>query len=312
MQNALGSLVFRREINREGWGVEFMRRDKNIILGPDAETNRPAVFTRDATAAAKRPARFAAKKTRAAIAVLALLSSPSFAGPPYVTDDPEPVDYQRWEFYVFSQGGRANGETNGVAPSCDCNYGVLPDVQLHIQPGAAFRRASGASPAWGPSDMEFGLKYRFVEQDKTNATNATPSIAFYPLLEAPTGDPTRMLGAGRTRALLPFWGQKDFGDWSTFGGGGYWINPGPGAKNYWFVGWVLQRKLTEQLAVGVELFHQTPSKIGGFQSTGFNVGAIYDLSEHFHLLASVGKGLQHARETNAFSWYLGLQITGVE
>ena len=282
-----------------------MRRDKQVNMC----RNRPAVFAREATAATKRPARSAAKKTRAAIAVLALLSSPAIAGPPYITDDPEPVDYQRWEFYAFSQGGRANGETSGVAPSCDCNYGILPDVQLHIQPGAAFRRASGASPAWGPGDTELGLKYRFVEQDKTNAT---PSIAFYPLLEAPTGDPTRGLGAGRTRALLPFWGQKDFGDWSTFGGGGYWINSGPGAKNYWFVGWVLQRKLTEQLAVGVELFHQTPSEIAGFQSTGFNVGAIYDLSEHFHLLASAGKGLQHARETDAFSWYLGLQITGVE
>ena len=231
-----------------------MRRDNDVKV----YTNRPAIFARDATAATKRPARLVAKKTRAAIAVLTLLSSPAIAGPPYITDDPEPVDYQRWEFYAFSQGGRANGETSGVAPSCDCNYGILPDVQLHIQPGAAFRRASGASPAWGPGDTELGLKYRFVEQDKTNAT---PSIAFYPLLEAPTGDPTRGLGAGRTRALLPFWGQKDFGDWSTFGGGGYWINPGPGAKNNWFVGWVLQRKLTEQLAVGVELFHQTPTEI---------------------------------------------------
>ena len=52
--------------------------------------------------------------------------------------------------------------------------------------------------------------------------------------------------------------------------------------------------------------------MGGEIVTGFNVGAIYDLSEHFHLLASAGKGLQHARETNAFSWYIGLQITGVE
>ena len=201
-------------------------RGRTVASKAGITDHRPGVFARDATAATKRPARFVAKKTRAVIAVLTLLSSPAIAGPPYITDDPEPVDYQRWEFYAFSQGGRANGETSGVAPSCDCNYGILPDVQLHIQPGAAFRRASGASPAWGPGDTELGLKYRFVEQDKTNAT---PSIAFYPLLEAPTGDPTRGLGAGRTRALLPFWGQKDFGDWSTFGGGGYWINPGPGA-----------------------------------------------------------------------------------
>ena len=111
------------------------------------------------------------------------------------------------------RAARANGETSGVAPSCDCNYGILPDVQLHIQPGAAFRRASGASPAWGPGDTELGLKYRFVEQDKTNAT---PSIAFYPLLEAPTGDPTRGLGARanpRPAAVLGpkgFWRLVDF------------------------------------------------------------------------------------------------------
>ena len=24
------------------------------------------------------------------------------AGPPYITDDPEPVEYQHWEFYVAS------------------------------------------------------------------------------------------------------------------------------------------------------------------------------------------------------------------
>ena len=190
-----------------------MRRDNDVKV----YTNRPAIFARDATAPTKGPPRLVAKKTRAAIAVLALLSSPAIAGPPYITDDPEPVDYQRWEFYAFSQGGRANGETSGVAPSCDCNYGILPDVQLHIQPGAAFRRASGASPAWGPGDTELGLKYRFVEQDKTNAT---PSIAFYPLLEAPTGDPTRgprrganprpaaVLGPKGFWRLVDFWGRR--------------------------------------------------------------------------------------------------------
>jgi hypothetical protein len=45
---------------------------------------------------------------------------------------------------------------------------------------------------------------------------------------------------------------------ATFGGGGYWINPGAGNKNHWFVGWVLERKITDKLTLGVELFHQTP------------------------------------------------------
>ncbi len=247
--------------------------------------------------------------TGTSLAALFLLSSSASAGPPYITDDPELSDYQHWEIYTFSQGERLTGETNGFAPSFDMNYNVLPNVHLHVQPGMALHRADGVSLGWGPGDTEFGTKYRFVEQDKTGWV---PSVAVYPLLEAPTGDYMRGLGTGRTRAFLPLWGQKDFGDWTTFGGGGYWINPGPGNKNYWFAGWVLQRKVTDRLALGVELFHQTPEKIGGCQSTGFNVGGIYDLTDHYHFLFSTGKGLQHAKETNAFSWYLGFQITGGE
>lgn len=153
----------------------------------------------------------------ASLTAFLLLSSAASAGPPYLTDDPEPVDYRHWEIYAFSQGTHEKGETNGIAPSCDCNYGVLPNVQLHFQPGAALHRANSVSLMWGPGDTEFGVKYRFIEQDKTGWA---PSVAVYPLLEAPTGDHMRALGAGRTRAFLPLWGQKDFGDWTTFGGGG--------------------------------------------------------------------------------------------
>jgi hypothetical protein len=96
-------------------------------------------------------------------AALVLLSLPASAGPPFVTDDPEPVDYQHYEMYFFSLGTRTAGEISGVAPSCDCNYGGLPNVQLHFQPGMAVDRANGSSLQWGPGDTEFGIKYRFIE-----------------------------------------------------------------------------------------------------------------------------------------------------
>jgi hypothetical protein len=94
------------------------------------------------------------------------------------------------------------------------------------------------------------------------------------LLEAPTGDAARGLGTGRTHAFVPLWVQKDFGDWTTYGGGGYWINPGPGNKNFWFAGWVLERKITDKLTLGVALFHQTPDAISGVSATGFNFGSV--------------------------------------
>ena len=44
------------------------------------------------------------------LAAFLFLSSPASAGPPFITDDPEPTDYQHWELYVFSQGTHAMGE----------------------------------------------------------------------------------------------------------------------------------------------------------------------------------------------------------
>ncbi len=97
----------------------------------------------------------------------------------------------------------------------------------------------------------------------------------------------------------------------TYGGGGYWINQDGrlGDEDYLFLGWLLQRKITEKLTLGGEIFHQTAYNFGGKDSTGLNLGGIYDLDEHNHVLFSAGRGLQNADNTNQFSWYLGWQIT---
>jgi hypothetical protein len=113
------------------------------------------------------------------------------------------------------------------------------------------------------------------------------------------------------RAYLPIWAQKSFGDWTTYGGGGYWINHGGGTidKDYWFFGWLLQKKVTDRLTIGGELFHQTAATMLGRDSTGFNIGAVYDFDDYNHLLLSAGRGLQNLPNTNLFSWYIAYQIT---
>src|SRR5262249_36577758 len=93
---------------------------------------------------------------RMSLLALLLSSSPAPAGPPFITDDPEPTDYRHWELYIFSQGTHATGGPSGVVPpSCDCNYGGLPNVQLHFQPGMAIGRPEGKALQWGPGDTEF-------------------------------------------------------------------------------------------------------------------------------------------------------------
>ncbi len=249
---------------------------------------------------------------RAAAAILAglaaaLLSASADAGPPFRTDDPEPVDYQHWEFYVFSQGTHSRGDTGGVLPGFELNYGAAPDLQLHLVAPIAFDKQNGQDWQQGYGDTELGVKYRFVQEDEDGWR---PMVGMFPMVEAPTGNSHRNLGAGHTREFLPVWLQKSFGKWQTYGGGGYWINPGSGNKNYWFAGWQVQRQITEALTLGGEVFHQTADTTDGGGSTGFNLGGFYDFTENHHLLFSAGRGMFHnADATNEISYYLAYQLT---
>jgi hypothetical protein len=245
----------------------------------------------------------------AALGLAALIPASATAGPPFRTDDPEPVDYQHWEFYTFSTGTVVSDDTSGVGPAWEFNYGIIPNGQFHIVAPLAFDSPAGGPSQFGYGDTELGFKYRFIEEDKNGST---PMVGVFPLLELPTGDQARGLGAGHVRAFFPVWVQKDLGnDWLTYGGGGYWVNHGGGTddQDYWFFGWLLQKQVTKKLAIGGEIFHQTADTIGGKDSTGFNIGAIYDFDEHNHFLVSAGRGFQNASETNLFSWYVGYQIT---
>ena len=50
------------------------------------------------------------------LGAIGLLAAPAFAGPPFRTDDPEPVDFQHFEIDLFSQGTQTNGGWSGFLP----------------------------------------------------------------------------------------------------------------------------------------------------------------------------------------------------
>ena len=238
--------------------------------------------------------------------VAPISSQLAWAGPPFITDDPEPVEYGHWEVYGFSAATHVQGDTGGTLAGVEVNYGAAPNLQLHVIVPLAFDAPSNGSMQTGPGDVELGAKYRFVDP---GPDDWWPQVGVFPLIELPTGNAREGLGSGRMREFLPVWIQKDIGAWATYGGGGYWINPGPGNQNYWFVGWLLQRQVTENLALGGELFHQTADAIGGKDTSGFNLGGVYDLTEHYHLLFSAGRGLQNTTAKDEFSYYAGFQWT---
>src|SRR5882724_10068903 len=46
-------------------------------------------------------------------------------GPPFATDDPEPVEYRHWEIYLASQYQHATDGAAGTLPHVEVNYGAL-------------------------------------------------------------------------------------------------------------------------------------------------------------------------------------------
>ncbi len=62
----------------------------------------------------------------AAIAVTALAivlgsTGMAVAGPPFRTDDPEPVEFQHFEIDMFSLGTKTNGGWSGILPGAEVN-----------------------------------------------------------------------------------------------------------------------------------------------------------------------------------------------
>ena len=225
----------------------------------------------------------------------------AWAGPPFATDDPVPVDYQHWEVYFASHYDHAAAGATGTLPEIEINYGALPDLQLHVIAPYAFDAPAAGPREFGYGDTELGAKYRFIAED-----GGRPQVAVFPLVELPTGDTARGLGSGHTQIFLPVWLQKSVGAWTTYGGGGYWINPGAGNRNWWFVGWLVQRQVSQHLAVAAEAFHETAQTEGGASATKLNAGIICDLSDTLHLLASAGPTLQGR---SGYQAYFALQLT---
>jgi hypothetical protein len=233
------------------------------------------------------------------------LSGAALAGPPFVTDDPEPVDAQHFEITMAAQESlRAHGRT-GSFPGVDINYGVVPDVQLHLGLSMPLAKDDGQSLHYGYGDTEVGVKVRFVEEEDAGWQ---PQVAIYPNLELPTGNARMGLGSGYQRVFLPVWLQKSFGDWTTYGGGGYWLNQHGDNRNYWFAGSVVQRKITDSLSLGGEIFEQGKQSSDTRVSAGYNIGVMIDIDAANHIIMSAGNGLYNSYSTNVFSYYAGYQV----
>jgi hypothetical protein len=223
------------------------------------------------------------------------------AGPPFLTDDPEPVDYRHWEAYAFSAYDRSSSSTSVLGPAVELNSGAAPNLQVHLVVPWAWNLPSGGPTTSGVGDVELGVKYRFLQE-----TGSGPQIGIFPMVELPTGSSERGLGNGQAWFRVPLWIQKSWGPWTTYGGGGWVINHASGQRDHGFGGWLLQRDLSEKLTLGGELFTQGADSQGGRGSTLANVGGFLNFRKGFSLLFSAGGTVRGEHHGIA---YLGLYWT---
>ena len=186
-----------------------------------------------------------------AMFVLGVACTAAVAGPPFLTDDPEPVDVHHVEINAIAQQTRAaTGRAGSV--SGEVNVGCAAETQCHVAVPIAFNLPVAGSSRASLGDAAFGVKYRFL-----NRPDDGWSAAVYPTLVLPTGDASRGLGNGRAQFLLPLWVQRSSGPWNWDAGIARLINRAPGVRDSWFNGLLARRSFGDRLSLGAELFHRT-------------------------------------------------------
>lgn len=228
-------------------------------------------------------------------------AGPCFAGPPFLTDDPVPVDFGHNEFYVFGTLDHADGASAIAGPAIEYNRGIAPDTQFHLVVPMAWNVPGAGATATGWGDAEVGIKYRFV-----NADDGAFQVGAFPMAELATGSARRGLGNGRTWYRLPLWVQKSAGNWTLDAGGGVIVNPAPGMYDAGFGGVLAQYTFSPRWTLGAELFRQNALAADQPGYTVLNAGGYLNFSQNFSLLFSAGGSVAGARHTVA---YLGLYWT---
>jgi hypothetical protein len=223
-----------------------------------------------------------------------------FAGPPFNTDDPEPVAYKHWEYYLSSIHTIQPNFIDGTLPHFEMNYGIVANGQFHILIPLNYNLIRNKEFNYGYALTELGFKYRFYHNEEKSF-----QIGTFPIVEIPTIRNTNFSN-NKVQVYLPIWIQKSWDKLTTYGGFGYWINPGDQNKNWSYLGWELQYDYSSRFILGGELFYRTSSTVDGTSMFGLNLGGFINFSDKFHVIYSFGHSLDNSK---TFMSYIGLLWT---
>jgi hypothetical protein len=99
--------------------------------GPMPESNVTDYLRLDGRREVKTGARFGFRLFGFLIlwlGISAVLMPPAIPGPPFLTDDPVPVPFKHWEFYLFSTIDATRKQTDASGPAFEFNLGAFPNL----------------------------------------------------------------------------------------------------------------------------------------------------------------------------------------
>jgi len=236
-------------------------------------------------------------------------------GPPFQVDDPVPVDFKHYEFYIFGGADGTPAEMDYSGPAFEFNWGAVPRVQLHaILPWGGIYPSNnpvylpgGTGPsATGLTDVELGVKLAIIKETKT-----VPQIGTFTMFEMPTGNFDKGLGVGKVWYRLPLWLQKNAGKWLFDGGAGETVVPQTGYHDFPYGGFLVKREINKKLELAAEVFSHGAEGVATPQtqaSTMIDAGGYWHLKgeDTMQLLFAYGHSVAGQTENYA---YLGLYWT---
>lgn len=229
------------------------------------------------------------------------LCRPAWAqgGPPLLTDDPETPGNRQWEINVGATAEVFRTATDAELPIADFNYGWGDHIQLKLEFPVLVRFSHGTTQSEA-GDGKFGVKWRFIDQDKHGV-----NISIYPQLSFNTPGPGRLVDPG-PELLLPLQFSRSMGKFTVDleAGGNLRQNGG----NELIFGLAAGYEATRKLELLGEL-HSIPTAAFRANESVFQIGGREKLSEHYVLLFAAGRGIPGSTANQpGFITYVGIQF----
>jgi hypothetical protein len=233
--------------------------------------------------------------------VVVLFCRASFAqgGPPLLTDDPETPGNRNWEINLGATVETQRTAVDAELPIADFNYGWGNRVQLKLEILVLVRFTHGTIQSEA-GDGKFGVKWRFLDQDKHGV-----NVSTYPQMSFNVPGPQRLVDSGM-QLLLPLEISRSFGRFSADAEFGFnWQQTG---GNELIFGLAFGYEATKRLELLGEL-HSVPTVSFNANESVFQLGGRHRLSQHYVLLFAAGRGIPGSSGNEpGFIAYAGLQI----